>query len=280
MEMASNQPGRNIQLFGIMTSDRSLLGRTIPLTSEALKQSAFVQAEYNASIDPSVRIRFINRDVSKQSAVSTPLNQVAVNLVRTALQSYIQEKGSPPTSIESLTADYPDNYLSIIPGEAVTGDNHVAASFDGKGGWVFHPSAGQVEDMFYPNSVDEQQAKQIPYEPVKIIVSKQDYTLKLVSGSTVIASKPVGLGNQDATPEGDFTIRERVIKPTGSQPNVYGEAGLGMGQYAIHGTNDPSSIAANKSLGCVRLSNRDITKYFHSFRKGLPFKSCRLPAGI
>ncbi len=121
MEMASNQPGRNIQLFGIMTSDRSLLGRTIPLTSEALKQSAFVQAEYNASIDPSVRIRFINRDVSKQSAVSTPLNQVAVNLVRTALQSYIQEKGSPPTSIESLTADYPDNYLSIIPGEAVTG---------------------------------------------------------------------------------------------------------------------------------------------------------------
>ncbi len=66
--------------------------------------------------------------------------------------------------------------------------------------------------MFYPNSVDEQQAKQIPYEPVKIIVSKQDYTLKLVSGSTVIASKPVGLGNQDATPEGDFTIRERVIK--------------------------------------------------------------------
>jgi lipoprotein-anchoring transpeptidase ErfK/SrfK len=149
-----------------------------------------------------------------------------------------------------------------------SGSNQVAAQFDGTGGWVYHPLANGLSSMFYPNISDETTALQAPYSPVKLLISKKEHTLLLVTGSTVLASKSVGIGKENRTPEGNFTIQDRVLNPLGNHPDVYGNAGLSMGNYAIHGTYDQTSISTNKSLGCVRLSNSDILSLFPFIPKG------------
>ena len=37
---------------------------------------------------------------------------------------------------------------------------------------------------------------------------------------------------------------------------------LSGGEYAIHGTNDPSSIGGFVSYGCIRMHNHDITDLY------------------
>jgi lipoprotein-anchoring transpeptidase ErfK/SrfK len=257
-EMGKQHPDYNIQLYGIKTTDPALKGKTAPLSSEQLKRDAFVVAQYNASVDQAVKIQF-----------SIPLlTTAASNLVRTALQAYLNENRAPPAHIESLINDYPNNYLSFIPNEMLSGSNQVVDQFDGMGGWVYHPLAGELSSMFYPNITDEPTALQSPYSPVKLLISKKEHNLLVVTGSIVLASKPVGMGKENRTPEGTFTIQDRVLNPQGKHSNVYGKAGLSMGQYAIHGTFDQTSILTNKSLGCIRLSNADILALFPFVPKG------------
>jgi lipoprotein-anchoring transpeptidase ErfK/SrfK len=244
------------------------------MSSEQSKIGAFVIAQFNASIDKAVRIQFQNNEashpaISQQTKAGIPaLTTAASNLVKTALESFIYENKAPPAHIENLIADYPNNYLSFIPIEVQSGSNQVAAQFDGTGGWVYHPLADGLSNMFYPNISDEATALQVPYSPVRLLISKKEHTLLLVTGSTVLAIKPIGIGKENRTPEGSFTIQDRVLNPLGNHPDVFGKAGLSMGKYAIHGTNDQTSILANKSLGCVRLSNSDILSLFPFVPKG------------
>ena len=51
------------------------------------------------------------------------------------------------------------------------------------------------------------------------------------------------------------------VIPGGSPRNPMGEAALtlsGGGEYAIHGTNAPSSIGGFVSYGCIRMLNKDV----------------------
>jgi lipoprotein-anchoring transpeptidase ErfK/SrfK len=273
-EMGQQHPRHNIQLYGIMTADPALYGKTIPLSSEQSKIGAFVIAQFNASIDQAVKIQFRNNEashpaISQQTKADIPmLTSAASNLVKTALEAFINENKAPPAHIENLIGDYPNNYLSFIPNEVQSGNNKIAAQFDGSGGWVYNPLAKGLSSMFYPNIIDEATAMQAPYSPVKLLISRNEHTLLLVTGSTVLARKPVGIGKENRTPEGSFTIQDRVMNPLGNHPDVYGKAGLSMGKYAIHGTYDQTSISANKSLGCVRLSNPDILALFPIVPKG------------
>jgi len=58
--------------------------------------------------------------------------------------------------------------------------------------------------------------------------------------------------------------------PGGSPRNPMGEAALGLdrGNYAIHGTNDPSSIGHFVSHGCIRMYNQDIVDLYSRVRIG------------
>lgn len=44
--------------------------------------------------------------------------------------------------------------------------------------------------------------------------------------------------------------------------------GLDRGNYAIHGTNNPSSIGKFVSHGCIRMHNRDIRDLYRRARLG------------
>jgi len=45
---------------------------------------------------------------------------------------------------------------------------------------------------------------------------------------------------------------------------------LSGGDYAIHGTNQPSSIGGFVSYGCIRMYNQDITDLFDRVNVGTP----------
>ncbi len=46
--------------------------------------------------------------------------------------------------------------------------------------------------------------------------------------------------------------------------------GGGIGQIAIHGTNNPSSVGADVSNGCIRLRNEDIARVAELTSVGSP----------
>ncbi|WP_175990553.1 L,D-transpeptidase [Bacillus sp. Marseille-Q1617] len=263
VRIGKGQSNKSVLLYGVWTADPGLSLKVLPLKSDRIKSQAFVMAEYNSAIDDSVKIRFLN---SQQAAIDPYSNTyIGTNLLRTALEAYINEKGSAPPALDALVDNYPNNYLSYIPKEQYLGSNGVSPTHSGKGGWVYDPHAPSLEKMVYPNITD---AIQIPFHPVEVIVDKRSFTLMVKSSPYLMELKQVGLGRNDSTPEGTFTVLDRVVEPVGISPDMFGAAGLGMGDYAIHGTYEEDSIGKDRSLGCIRLSNEDVQDIFDIVPKG------------
>lgn len=260
LQLSETYPTHSIRIYGMASSVTVIVNKAMPLTDEKSKSKAFVIAEYNPAIDTAVKIRFLNTELQQLHTAA------GANLVRTALLAYTADHGGSPASIDLLLKDYPNNYLSFLPIETESGSANVRAVFDRGGGWVYDPSAEEPSAMFYPNTSTGKAA--YSYVPVTLTVDPSAHALRLAAGPLVLAEAPVGLGRDNLTPEGRFSISERVLDPQGSRPGVYGAAALGMGQLAIHGTFDETSIGQNESLGCIRLSNSDIAALYPFVPKG------------
>ncbi len=61
-----------------------------------------------------------------------------------------------------------------------------------------------------------------------------------------------------------------AVIPGGSPHNPMGVAALTLagGEYAIHGTNQPSSIGGYVSYGCIRMYNQDISDLYRRVSVG------------
>lgn len=93
----------------------------------------------------------------------------------------------------------------------------------------------------------------------RIIVDLSDRNLYLLDGNRVVRQFPVGIGKMvTKTPTGEFTIVNKQANPGGP----YGAFWMGLSKphYGIHGTNDPSSIGREVSLGCIRMYNSDVVQ--------------------
>ncbi len=260
---------KTLLLYGVRTSDSKLAQQLLPLKSEQTKDQAFVIAEYNSAIDQSVHIRFLN---TNPTTVEDPYSYtyISTNLLRTALQHYIEDHGAAPSTLAALVDDYPNNYLSYIPNELYVGSNAITETFSGQGGWVYNTNASTVSEMVYPNVTEtfSEDSVQIPYQPVEVVVDKSSFSLMVQSSPYIMSLKTVGLGKNNSTPEGTFTVKNRVTQPKGIHPNMFGVAGLGMGEYAIHGTYDEKSVGEEQSQGCIRLLNEDVQEVFNLVPKG------------
>jgi hypothetical protein len=261
IDLGHTHTKQNILIYGLRSPSQTIDKNAIPLLDKNVPDKAFVIAEYNASIDQTVKIRFLDPEINQK----LPLSAIGANLVRTALDTYIRDYGKPPESLDQLTQDYPHNYLSFIPLESTSHSNKVASTYNGAGGWVYNAFSDNMALMFYPNSME---SKRLPYEPIHIEIGKSEHSLKLISGSQLIMVKKAGLGANQQTPEANFAVLNRVLNPQGNKRGVYGSAGLGLGMLAIHGTNDESSVGTDRSLGCIRLSNFDINQLFAFVPKG------------
>jgi lipoprotein-anchoring transpeptidase ErfK/SrfK len=128
------------------------------------------------------------------------------------------------------------------------------------------------------------------YEAGTIVVSTSERKLHLVLGNGEAITYPVGVGKAGKSWAGTGAIAGKFIRPpwappkklklekpwtpdyipSGSPQNPMGAAAmtLNVDQYAIHGTNDPSSIGGNKSFGCIRMHNRDILDLYKRVKIG------------
>jgi lipoprotein-anchoring transpeptidase ErfK/SrfK len=125
-----------------------------------------------------------------------------------------------------------------------------------------------------------------------IVVRTNERRLYLVLGEGRALMYPVGVGRAGRQWAGRSFIDGKHVKPAWAPPpdiakakpsiafvheggaanNPMGAAALTLsgGQYAIHGTNDPSSIGGFVSYGCIRMYNQDITDLYERVNFGTP----------
>ena len=118
------------------------------------------------------------------------------------------------------------------------------------------------------------------YSPGTIVVKTGERRLYLILDQDHAMRYPVGVGKAGKRWSGTATINGKYMHPAWSPPaevrrdkpslpnvipggspsNPMGVAAMTLsgGEYAIHGTNRPSSIGGFVSYGCIRMYNQDI----------------------
>ena len=125
----------------------------------------------------------------------------------------------------------------------------------------------------------DQTAKK-PEPKREVIVSLPDRKLALVEDGEVTKVYPVAVGKPSTpSPEGEFTVVNRVVDPTyyhkgqvipAGKDNPVGTRWIGLSEkgYGIHGTNAPKSVGKAASHGCIRMAKTDLEEIFEILRPG------------
>lgn len=154
----------------------------------------------------------------------------------------------------------------------------VGAKFD-----VPHDILMTMNNIRDARAIRAGQRIKVPRGPFHLRISKSEFRMDVYLQDTYVRSYPVGLGAEQGTPEGTWTVKERLENPTYFPPasaaakriiapndpaNPLGERWIGLkgiaggavGRegYGIHGTIEPQSIGKAASLGCVRMHNPDV----------------------
>jgi lipoprotein-anchoring transpeptidase ErfK/SrfK len=190
-------------------------------------------------------------------------------VLRSALAAYRQRHRAGPAEPGALAAGYPNNWLpGLTP---FMRERFAALAHDGSP--FGEPASGGPAGAATPSpqgtapAVTDIAFEPVPEleEPLRIIIDLDSHRLALISGSMMIRSYPVGIGApKTPTPEGEFEITEKVKNPNGRSDGDFGSRGMTLSDtlYAIHGTNKPSSIEKDESLGCIRMLKEDVEELF------------------
>ncbi len=130
------------------------------------------------------------------------------------------------------------------------------------------------------------------FSPGTIVVKTHERRLYLVLDDYRALRFPVGVGRSGMQWFGRARVEGKYVRPAWAPPpmirrenprlpkvipggapnNPMGAAALTLrgGEYAIHGTDRPSSIGRFVSHGCIRMYNRDIVQLFRMVPVGAP----------
>jgi lipoprotein-anchoring transpeptidase ErfK/SrfK len=139
----------------------------------------------------------------------------------------------------------------------------------------------------------------VPHGPFHAVVDKSDFRLDLYLGglpgeanALYVTSLPVGLGKDDSTPTGLWTVtagsKGKNLDWTNPRTNEHfagddpknplagfwigltGEGGNAVGKqsYGIHGTIEPETVGKQASMGCIRLRHDDIALVYDLLSEG------------
>ena len=128
------------------------------------------------------------------------------------------------------------------------------------------------------------------FKPGTIVVRTKERALYYVTGAGRAIRYPVGVGRSGKQWAGSAYITGKYTDPSwvppsevrrdkpnlppiipgGSPHNPMGVAAMTLsgGEYAIHGTNQPSSIGRFVSYGCIRMFNEDIQDLYQRVSVG------------
>lgn len=216
-------------------------------------------------------------DVSRlqKDASAWIARQESLAVLASAIQQFKQSEGKWPENLKGLTGTFPNNWiagsdpimqeafepmLGMLKKQSVNGDKDVSTAGGGQEG----EAAGKPLNGYWSSGEEPFFTK-----PLEAIVDSKTHTLAVVSGNIIIRSYKVGLGG-DKTPEGSFRISDKVVNPNGRDDGEFGSRGMQLSDtnYAIHGTNEPDSIGKDQSLGCVRMSKKDVEELFDLLPRG------------
>lgn len=129
-----------------------------------------------------------------------------------------------------------------------------------------------------------------PYQPnmtevTKVVSDKKKNILYAYAASgELVASYPTTVGsNYTPSPSGSLKVKNRVLNPTYNTDfsskekwlppgpnNPVGRAWIGLSKrsFGIHGSPEPELISAQKSHGCVRLTNWDALSLYGTIADG------------
>ncbi len=283
------QPGqapgsKTLVVEGIPTSD----GKWV----NGLRQPTLLASAESASAGNGVKVDYLQQawcnctpqvNAEASAAVASWYQSQEQDVIlRSVVKAYQSRYGSVlPENLDGVVRNFPDN---LLPGyteqmkaayEALRSGAPSSAAAPGNGGGagagagVGQAGAGQIPTLYS--------------EPLEIVVDRHNYRLALVSGRFILRSYPIGLGG-DKTPEGVFTITDKVKNPNGRDDGDFGSRGMQLSDtdYAIHGTKEPRSIGEDRSLGCVRMLKADIEELFDMVPSGTKVTIGRglLPADI
>ncbi|HEY7248831.1 MAG TPA: L,D-transpeptidase [Xanthobacteraceae bacterium] len=130
------------------------------------------------------------------------------------------------------------------------------------------------------------------YAPGTVVVKTAQRSLYYVLGNGRALRYPVGVGRAGKQWSGVAIINGKYLRPAWTPPaevkrdkpnlpnvirggagnNPMGAAALTLsaGEYAIHGTNNPSSIGGFVSYGCIRMYNQDVLDLYGRVGFGTP----------
>lgn len=172
--------------------------------------------------------------------------------------------------------------IGIMPGGSKFFDEPIKAWIlhktpDGRYGKVTLPYSGSRATGWIPLA-----GLNLSATSYSVQVDLSKHSVKVMRFDKVIMSFPAATGAADSpTPTGRFFVTDLVdIPPGGSfgsfafglsgiQPNLP-QGWTGGDQLAIHGTQDPSSIGTSASAGCLRVSERALTKLKRFVDLGTP----------
>lgn len=119
--------------------------------------------------------------------------------------------------------------------------------------------------------------------PYRIVVNVSERRLVAYDGATPILETQVAVGaGSTPTPLGNYFVdgTVQVSDPTGPYgayqmsvaafSDVHYSFGGGIGQIALHGTNNPALLGTPASNGCVRMTNEAITMLANTAPPGTP----------
>ncbi|SDR56470.1 L,D-transpeptidase catalytic domain [Rhizobiales bacterium GAS113] len=127
------------------------------------------------------------------------------------------------------------------------------------------------------------------YAPGMIVIRTHERRLLLTLGNGAAVAYPVAVGKPGKQWRGFARVDGKYVRPAWSPPdevkrdkpwmpavippgphNPMGERALTLdrGEYAIHGTNMPSSIGKFASYGCIRMFNSDIIDLYERVSVG------------
>lgn len=125
-----------------------------------------------------------------------------------------------------------------------------------------------------PQTLQAGQQLKVVRGPFAAVVDLSDFSLTVHAHGWYVHRYRIGIGKDERTPTGQFTVQNKLENPTWYSPdgevvdaddpeNPLGEYWLGLGDHiGIHGTIDPSTIGRAASRGCVHLADEDISEVF------------------
>jgi lipoprotein-anchoring transpeptidase ErfK/SrfK len=196
----------------------------------------------------------------------------------------------PPNPAQVADAIVPKVGLYSAPGDPEPAEFANNPTWEGLPGvYLVMQSSGdwlEVQVSMRPNEstawikASEVTVRQTPY---RIFIDTGALRLVAYDGAKPFLDTKVAVGTGDSpTPTGNYFVDGRVsgLDPGGPYgthqvsvaafSNVYSTFGGGVGQIAIHGTNDPAKLGTPASHGCVRMLNDDIAKLADMVPDGTP----------